>query len=146
MPPGPIVRDFRRRRIHPHDLVRIMGLRRAIRDDRGLRTYPLEAVPDARGHRDQGVVVFTRKEFLECPLRRGTITAIVQDELNHSTHHCVVQSHPLVQMPTLHHAGIDHREVNLSESLKPRVVAPQTVHYLPSRVRNLSAYVDLDSL
>src|SRR5262252_3975203 len=82
MPQTPVVRNAWSEGILAFDLVRVVGMGSAVGHDRDPGSASLEAVPDERRDRHQGVVLLAYEQLHQRPSGRGTGTIVEEHELD----------------------------------------------------------------
>src|SRR6266550_4787289 len=142
----PVVRDLRTERIEARDLGRIVWDRRAVRDDGVGMSDALEAVPDVGRDRDQRVITLADEDFLQLAACRRASAVVEEHELDRPERDRVVDRHALVEVPAFDDAGVDGREIDLTEALEMRVIRTKHVHDRPALVRDLTERDDANAL
>src|SRR5437773_552612 len=101
----------------------VVGMCCAIRHDRDGVVDALEPVPDVRWYLYKAIAVRAQKELQDLALGRRCVAFVVENKLYRPVNAGVVQCHEPMPVPSLDHAGVDGREVDLTKLAEMRIGA-----------------------
>lgn len=128
------------------DFLFVVGDRGAVGDERGRRTKPFEAIPYARGNRDEFGIFWVEIDVLIEALGVRGRAIVEEHETDRSNDEIIVEGHHSMVVPSFHDARIDLAEIDFAEFLESRFVRTEHMKNCSSIVKELSFRGDDDAL